>query len=190
MTIRLHQGILVASVLVGSWFGMEAVHEFGHVVGAWLSGGRVVRVVLDPRTISRTDVDLNPQPLVEVWTGPILGVLLPILAWSLTAACGFRAAFVFRFFAGFCLIANGSYIGGGSFWRIGDCGVMLQNGSPLWQLLAFGIVSVAVGLWLWNRLAANFGFGREKRPVDATTAYACLAASILLVAACTIIDGR
>ena len=37
---RLPQLLLIASTLVASWFGMQAVHEFGHVLGAWLNRGR------------------------------------------------------------------------------------------------------------------------------------------------------
>jgi len=48
------QALLISVVLAGSWWAMQAVHEFGHVLGAWLTGGRVERVVLSPLTISRT----------------------------------------------------------------------------------------------------------------------------------------
>src|SRR5438105_1787209 len=101
---------------------MQAVHESGHVFGAWLTGGRVARVVLHPLTISRTDVADNPHPLVVVWAGPIFGVVVPLLLWGAAAASRLPGAFLLRFFAGFCLLANGLYIGVGSFDRVGDCG--------------------------------------------------------------------
>lgn len=63
---RLHQTILIASTLLGSWLGMQAIHEVGHVLGATLSGARVVQVVLHPLTISRTDLAENPHPLFVV----------------------------------------------------------------------------------------------------------------------------
>src|SRR5262245_12677740 len=100
---------------------MQMVHELGHILGAWLTGGRVERVVFHPMTISRTDLSDNPKPLIVVWAGPLLGVLLPMLMWGLAASMQMPGAFVLRFFAGFCLIANGAYIGGGSFGGIGDC---------------------------------------------------------------------
>src|SRR5882724_6474926 len=111
---RLSQTILIASTLLGSWLGMQAVHESGHVVGAWLTGGRVARVVLHPLAISRTDLADNPHPLVVVWAGPAIGVILPLLLWGTTAGFRLSAAFVLRFFAGFCCVANGLYIGLGS----------------------------------------------------------------------------
>jgi hypothetical protein len=52
------------------------------------------------------------------------------------------------FFAGFCLIANGAYIGVGSFAGVGDARDMLRHGSPRWLLAMSGILSTACGLWL------------------------------------------
>ena len=59
--------------------GMQAVHEAGHVFGAWATGGRVARVVLHPLTISRTDLEHNPYPLAVVWAGPVFGVVVPVV---------------------------------------------------------------------------------------------------------------
>src|SRR5262245_9156715 len=111
----MHRSILIFATILGSWLGMQQVHELGHVLGAWLTEAEVKRVVLHPLTISRTDVGHNPQPLVVVWAGPMVGVVLPVLVWLLAAAMRMPGAFVLRFFAGFCLVANGAYIAGGSF---------------------------------------------------------------------------
>src|SRR5262245_57967645 len=113
--MRRHQAVLIVSTLLGSWLGMQAVHELGHVAGAWVTGGRVERVVLHPLTISRTDLADNPRPLFVVWAGPVVGVVLPVLLWLLAGVARLPGAFVLRFFAGFCLLANGLYIGVGSF---------------------------------------------------------------------------
>src|SRR3989304_4954124 len=105
------RAILITATIVGSWLGMQAVHELGHVLGAWSTGGEVSRVVLHPLSISRTDVSHNRSPGVVVWAGPIVGVLLPVAAWLVAAFTRMPGAFVLRFFAGFCLTANGLYIG-------------------------------------------------------------------------------
>lgn len=158
---RLPQVWLIVSTLLLSWLMMQMVHELGHAVAAWLTGGRVARIVLHPLAISRTDVEPNPHPLIVVWTGPIAGIVVPVLAWGLIAAAKFPASFL-RFFAGFCLIANGAYIGLGSIQRIGDCGVMLRDGSPLWLLWLFGIVTVPAGLWLLDGTCEYFGLGETR----------------------------
>jgi hypothetical protein len=187
---RLHQGVLVLSVVLGSWLGMQAVHEAGHVLGAWLSGGQVAQVVLYPLTISRTDLSDNPCPMFVVWFGPVFGVLLPLALWLLAVGLRLPGDFVLRFFAGFCLIANGAYIAGGSFDRIGDCGVMLQHGSGLWQLWLFGAVSVPSGLWLWHRQGPHFGLGPSQGRVSAGVAYASIVACLALVVLALVVDGE
>lgn len=171
---RFHQAVLIASTLLGSWLGMQAVHEAGHVLGAWRSGGRVARVVLHPLTISSTELADNPSPLVVAWAGPIFGVLGPLALWA--GGRRLPASFVLRFFAGFCLLANGAYIGLGSFGAVGDCGEMLRHGSPIWQLWLFGAASAPAGLRLWHRQGEHFGLGRANGRVDVRAAYGSLAA--------------
>jgi hypothetical protein len=147
--------LVVAVGLLGSWFAMQAVHELGHVIAAWLTGGTVQRVVLHPLDISRTDVSPNPRPLAVAWAGPVVGSILPLiivaLIWRKTGALPTCAAF----FAGFCLIANGAYIGAGSFGGIGDAGDMLRHGSPRWLLATFGVACMFAGLWIWHRLTLS-----------------------------------
>jgi hypothetical protein len=186
---RLHQIILIGSTVLGSWLGMQAMHEAGHVVGAWMTGGHVARVVLYPLTISRTDLAHNPCPLVVVWSGPLVGVFVPVMIWAIARACRAAGAFVLRFFAGFSLLANGLYIGIGSFGGIGDCGEMLRNGSELWQLWLFGALAAPTGLWLWYGLSAYFGIGPANRPIPRRVAYGTLIAFMALIALGLIVGG-
>jgi len=174
------QALLIVSTILGSWLAMQAIHELGHVCGAWMTGGKVDRVVLHPLTISRTDLAANPNPLFVVWAGPIFGVLLPSLMWMLTAITKFPGSYVLRFFTGFCLIANGLYIGVGSFDNVGDCGEMLNHGSSRWQLWLFGAITAPTGLWLWHRQGPHFGLGDSKGRVDHHTVFATFVAFVLL----------
>jgi hypothetical protein len=187
---RLHQGILIVSAVPGSWLGMQAVHESGHALGASLTGGRVAKVVLHPLTISRTDLAHNPRPLPVVWAGPVVGALLPLALWGVAAGVRLPGAFVLRFFAGFCLIANGAYVAGGSFGRVGDCGEMLRHGSAVWQLWLFGAVTVPAGLWLWHRLGPHFGLGTARRRVSAGVACASLVVCLGLLALAFAVGGE
>jgi hypothetical protein len=187
---RLHQTILIVSTILGSWLGMQAVHELGHVLGAKLTGGKVSRVVLHPLTISRTDLEANPRPLTVVWAGPIVGVVLPVLLWLALAAAKVPGAFVLRFFAGFCLLANGLYIGVGSFEGIGDCGEMLRHGSDRWQLWLFGAVTAPFGLWLWHRQGPHFGLGVAKGKVSRPIAYRTLVAFFGLLIPAILVGGE
>jgi hypothetical protein len=143
------------AALAAAWMLLQAVHELGHVVGAWATGGTVVRVVLHPLAISRTDVRPNPRPLVVVWTGPIIGVALPWAAAVASRWTRCRCRQFAEFFAGLALVANGAYIGAGSINGVGDAGEMLRHGSPRWLLVAFGLACVAAGLWVWHRLTGR-----------------------------------
>src|SRR5690606_9576495 len=98
---RAHQLLLLLALGVLAWLGMMAVHEAGHVVGAWATGGDVVGVAWHPFALSRTDVDPNPSPLVVVWSGPAVGVAGPLAAYLVAATIGSRAVTVAGFFAGF-----------------------------------------------------------------------------------------
>ena len=99
-------------------------------------------------------------------------------------------AFVLRFFAGFCLLANGAYIAFGSFDRVGDCGEMLRHGSSLWSLWLFGAVTMPAGLWLWHRQGPHFGLGAAEGQVNPAVAYASLVACAALLILGLVIDGE
>jgi hypothetical protein len=157
---------LIATTLLASWLGMQAVHELGHVLAAWLTGGEVARVVLHPFTLSRTDLSHNPNPLPVVWLGPVVGVIAPLLLWGITWLIKLPGAFVLRFFAGFCLIANGVYIGIGSLAGVGDCGDLLRHGAAIRQLWLFGAATVPLGLWLWNGQGRHFGLGTQAESIS------------------------
>jgi hypothetical protein len=173
---------LIAATLTASWLGMQALHELGHVLGARLTGGEVARVILHPFTLSRTDLSRNPHPLPVVWSGPLVGALAPLLLWCVACLIKIPGAFLARFFAGFCLITNGVYIGIGSLSGVGDCGDLLRHGAPFWQLWLFGMATVPLGLWLWNGQGRHFGLGTQAEPVSPTLVGVVTAiASILFV---------
>jgi len=163
---------------------MMAVHELGHVLGAWATGAEVTKVVLHPLTISRTELGVNPRPLVVVWAGPLLGVVAPGAIWGCLRLRKSPAAPYAMFFTGFCLIANGIYIGAGWLGRVGDCGVMLQHGTPPWVMVAFGLATAPAGLLLWHRLGSLLDFLRhpERTPTAATRSLAPMLLLLLAVA--------
>jgi hypothetical protein len=176
---RFHRIVLIVSAVLVAWLWMQAVHELGHCLGAWATGASVERVILHPLAISRTDVTGGRSPLAVVWAGPVIGVLLPVAAWLLMEACRREWSWLARFFAGFCCLANGLYLGVGSFEGIGDAGDLLRLGSPIWSLWLFGCLTVVLGFSFWNGLGKHFGVGLPAAPVDARAAYALFAALAL-----------
>lgn len=181
------RAVLAISTIALSWLLMQAVHESGHVGAAWLSGGSVRRVVLVPWEISRTDIHKNPQPLLVCWAGPLVGVLLPIAAWLLCRR--WSGAFWLRFFAGFCLIANGVYLGVGSFTHDGDAGDLLRDGAAAWMLWLFGALTVPIGFVMWHGLGKQFGFGPGAAIVRWSTAMVCVTVLAVVVTTEVICDA-
>jgi hypothetical protein len=172
--------LLIVSTIGLSWLGMMAVHELGHVFGAWLSGGRVVDVVLHPLAISRTDVAPNPHPRFVAWSGPLFGTFVPLAMLTFGRLTASRYHYLLAFFAGFCCVANGLYLAVGSFAAVGDAGDLLRHGAARWQLILFGVPATAVGFWLWNGLGSHFGVGPAAGQIDRRVAIA-LAIALLIV---------
>lgn len=172
--LRLNQVVLITSTICLSWLGMMMVHEFGHVLGAWVSGGTVERVFHDPFSFSYTLLERNPHPRLVAWAGPMLGVLIPAAAFAVAQLLRARWAYLLRFFAGFCLVANGAYIGAGVFMPVADAQDLLRHGASQVSMAAFGLVSLCAGLLLWHRLGPFFGLGKAKGIVRVADAYACL----------------
>ncbi len=187
---RMSQVILVASFIPFCWLAFMAIHELGHVIACLSTGGSVSKVVVHPLAISRTDVSPNPNPLIIVWAGPIVGVLLPLVIWGVFWKFKIPGDYLARFFAGFCLIANGAYITIGSFEDIGDAGDMMRNGSPIWVLWLFGIVTVPIGFLIWHRLGHKFGLGESNGSVDERAAYVSLALFTVLFLATFLLSPR
>jgi hypothetical protein len=181
--------IFLLSLLIAAWLWMQIVHECGHVLGALLTNGIVQHVELHPLTISRTDVQGSTQPLVVIWAGPVVGGVLPLLVWWIAIAARSQAAFLFRFFAGFCLLANGVYLAAGSFDGVGDCGDLLRHGAPIWSLWLFGFITIPPGLWLWHEQGQNFRFRAEGKTISAAISYGTIAFAVVTIVGEVIYSG-
>jgi hypothetical protein len=169
---RFWQILLITSTFGFSWLGMMVFHESGHVLHAWAGGGEVARVVLHPLAFSRTDYAANPHPLLAAWGGAVWGTVLPVVLWLAVRLAANRYDYLARFFAGFCLVTNGAYLGAGSFFAGGgdDAGLILRHGGQPWQLWLFGLAAMAAGLVLWNGLGPKFGLGSARGRVDVKAA--------------------
>lgn len=178
---RTYQVLLVVSTLGFSWLGMQVVHEAGHVVFARMSGETVHRVVLHPLTISRTDATHDRHPLLVVWGGPLVGSMLPLVALGIARIWRVSWFYLVQFFTGFCLVANGVYLGIGWAWGVGDAGDLLGYGAPRWTLVAFGLVAAPLGLFLWNGLGPYFGLGEARGRVSRRVTYGTLAVLLLVI---------
>ena len=181
MTNRLFQSLLIGSTLALSWLTMQAVHELGHVVHLWATGGTVEYVILHPLAISYTHPGKNPHPLIVAWGGAIWGCAIPLVLLVLIRATARPYAYLAAFFAGFCLIANGAYLAADSFLQGGDARELIAHGTPPWLPVLFGLAAIAAGLYLINGLGPHFGLGPAAGRVDRRAAVGISLALLLLV---------
>lgn len=179
-----------AAALIVCWYLMMAVHEGGHVVATLVLGGTVEHVILHPLAISQTVRSGSQSPLADCWAGPLLGAALPLAAWLVARRWWHLAAAELRLFAGFCLLANGVYLGLGWLDDIGDAGEILADGGSRWSLILFGLVAVGGGLLLIDGGERTLGFGAQARPVTARRAALAVAAALALTLLGLVLDLR
>lgn len=132
---------LFGSLTIGSWCVMTTTHELGHIAGGWLSGARLIQSDLRPWAMPFSLFDPDPKPLVTLWSGPVSGAVIPLIA-----AAAIRRPIVW-FVAWFCVLANGLYIALGWFTgdRFLDTTQLLDHGSSSVSIAAFCTVTIALG---------------------------------------------
>ncbi len=138
------------AVLLLCWWWMQAVHELGHVLAAVALKRSVVGVDWLPWGLSYTQIEPVPSPAAVTWAGMICGAMLPVGVWILVRWSWPSQEHWWRFFAGFCLSANGAYALGGSLAPMGDVADLLALGVPAWQPGVLGAVFLLAGLALWH----------------------------------------
>jgi hypothetical protein len=142
---------------------MLITHETGHVVGGWLSGGRLVSAELRPWHLPYSIFAPDPRPLVTLWAGLISGVLAPLLF-----ALAIRKNWT-RLMAGFCLLANGFYIAIG--WWSGDPYLdttkLLEHGAHPISLTAYCAATIVCGYYLFRSACVEIWKAGGNQPTQA-----------------------
>lgn len=136
-----HRGFRYSLLLLASWTVFALTHEGGHIVGGWACGGTLVEAELRPWRLPHSFFAPDPRPLVTLWCGPLVGVVVPLLAGWVA-----RRSEVW-FVAWFCVLANGAYIATG--WLTGDSELdttkLLAAGAPVWSIALYIVATVVPG---------------------------------------------
>lgn len=138
---------ILVMLLVVSWCVMTFTHEMGHVVGGWVGGGILTRIDLVPWHLPYSIHHPDPSPLITLWAGPILGIIVPCLFsvlirhhWSI-------------FIADFCLLANGGYLA--LAWiagdRLLDTQRLLDSGSSEITIVIYCVLTIGIGYVRFRR---------------------------------------
>jgi hypothetical protein len=163
---------------------MMIVHELGHVLATWATGSTLAGVVVPWVGFSQTEIIEYRRPIVVVSAGTIAGVVLPLAAWLSTRASALAPGWVTlsRFFAGFCLVANGGYLGSALVSPVGDAEDLVALGTPTWAIGVPGLLMLTCGLWIWNGLGPKFAESASPRLTRATACFAaCTLGAMLLL---------
>ena len=122
---------------------MTFTHESGHIIGGWLGGGDLKDAQLYPWQLPYSTFDPDPHPLITLWCGPVLGVLIP-LAFAVLIRCEGM-----WFIAYFCVLANGSYLA--IAWitgdRLLDTPKLLDKGETPLSIAIYCLLTIGVGYW-------------------------------------------
>ena len=120
---------------------MTFTHESGHLIGGWLCGGTLKNADLLPWHLPYSLFDPDPHPLVTLWCGPILGVLIPLIAALLIRQSAMW------FIAHFCALANGLYLA--TAWFSGDHYLdtpkLLEHGAPPVMIAIYCALTIGFG---------------------------------------------
>jgi len=145
-------------LLIASWCVMTVVHESGHVVCGWLGGGKLQEADLRPWSLPHSRFAPDPHPLLTVWGGPVLGVLVPVVV-----AVAVRQRWMW-FIANFCILANGLYLAVA--WFSGeqhlDTARLLQNGAYPISIAVFCVATISVGYLGFRRECIRMLSGSDR----------------------------
>lgn len=120
---------------------MTFTHEVGHVIGGTCCGGTLQSADLLPWHLPYSIFDPDPYPLVTLWAGPLLGIVVPV-----AIAILIRRDWMW-FIANFCVLANGTYIAAG--WIQGDRYLdttkLIERGSSPIAVAAYCSITMCYG---------------------------------------------
>lgn len=152
----------LVALLIAAWCVMTFTHECGHIVCGCACGGKLISADLLPWHLPYSIFEPDPHPLVTLWGGPVLGVVVPLLiAWL------FRAQWLW-FIAHFCVLANGAYLT--TAWLSGDRYLdtpkLLEHGAHPLTIAVYCAITIGCGYVGFRKQCRSVLAKEPKPPVD------------------------
>lgn len=120
---------------------MAFTHEVGHLIGGRAGGAALRHAELRPWRLPHSLFQPDPKPLLTLWMGPILGVVIPV-----AIALIVRHPWMW-FIAHFCVLANGCYLAAA--WIAGDPFLdtprLLDAGARPVSILIYCLITMTFG---------------------------------------------
>lgn len=161
--------------LLGAFaFGYNAamiLHELGHALTLWTTGGTVTGFSLHPFSWSYTFYGAPPAyPLLTAWGGVLFGSAVALLLLSLIRPWQNTWTIPLALTALCALVVNGLYLTVDSlFLPGGDATVIVRHGTPWLLVLATGIALTLVGLVVGLLLLPRIGLTADDTLVSRIT---------------------
>ncbi len=128
-------------LLIATWTVMTFTHEMGHIIGGTCCGGVLKSADLLPWHLPYSIFDPDPFPLVTLWAGLLIGVLVPVVFAVIFQRDGMW------FIANFCVLANGAYIA--TAWFSGDRYLdtpkLLEHGASPITIAVYCLLTIGFG---------------------------------------------
>jgi hypothetical protein len=134
---------------------MSLIHEIGHCLSITVNGGSINGVVWRYGFLSETLRSGSNHPVVDIWSGPLFGAVIPLLIWFIFRNFGFGQ--YLQWFASICLIGNGLYLGFGWLESGTDSYDLILNDVGLMPIMGLGSILFILGLFLlmWSKPHPN-----------------------------------
>jgi len=158
-------------VLLGSFaFAYNVVvvlHEIGHVVAAWASGGKPHSLRLHPFSTSSVEVVPDPRPLVTHAAGVVAPPLVGLaLLRALRAIRTTPLRLPLLVIPSVACASSGLYLLVGITLEVGDAAVLSQGGIPRAVLIATGLGCIFASALLVRRPLALLGLDGGSTPLQ------------------------
>lgn len=153
-------------LLMGSLFAAANIasflHEAGHVLGVWCTGGHASGIVIHPFSWSHAHAFSINHEGVVIWAGSVLGSLFGILV-TLSVLKWRRPGLLIPLLVGVvACIYNGVYLLLGSVFKLGGDGTLLSaEYAPAAVVAAAGLLMVCIGMLLAIPSISVLGFRIE-----------------------------
>jgi len=146
-----HRPLVLSIFIFGSsafgWVFGTGLHELGHAVSMWITGGVVNRITLTPFSWSYTYYGSPPKyPQFTTWSGVLLGSFfgLLILLWIRNKNSPYFVPFLYLGIAPM-LQSGGYYFIDTFITKRGDAASLIQAGVPIYYVLGAGLALAFLG---------------------------------------------